>query len=103
MKTKFLILFLTIFSIFGFSQENMYKYSNEIQSSAEKIQKIEALVQQEFGGPSSPGIWTSKSGDYGLMIRTKDNTFTIRAWQISPDSDIKTKIEKLMTKVKSQL
>lgn len=103
MKTKLLILFLTIFSVFGIAQENMYKYSNEIQSTPEKIEKVESLIQQTFGEPSSPGIWTSKSADYGLIIRTKGNTFTIRAWQISPNSDIKSKIESLMAQVEPQL
>lgn len=54
MKTKLLILFLTIFSVFGIAQENMYKYSNEIQSTPEKIEKVESLIQQTFGEPSSP-------------------------------------------------
>jgi hypothetical protein len=102
MKTKLLILFLSIFSIAGFSQEK-YKYREEIQSTDDKVKKIEVLIQQEFGGPSSPGIWTSNSSDYGLMIRTKGNTFTISAWQISDQSDIKEKVDRLMSKIRSAL
>ncbi|MDR2121949.1 MAG: hypothetical protein LBP34_02385 [Flavobacteriaceae bacterium] len=102
MKTKLLILFLTLFSVVGFSQEK-YKYREEIQSTSDKIEKVEALVRQEFGAPSSPGIWTSDNPDYGIMIRVKGNTFTINAWQISDQSDIKTKVERLMSKVKPAL
>ncbi len=102
MKTKLLILFLCLFSIVGFSQEK-YKYREDIQSTDDKVKKVEALVQQEFGTPSSPGIWISNNSDYGLMIRTKGNTFSISAWQISDKSDIKAKVERLMAKVKPAL
>ncbi|CVK16568.1 hypothetical protein Ga0061079_10869 [Apibacter mensalis] len=104
MNAKILILYVTmsLSSLLCFSQEK-FKYREEIQSTNEKVHKVETLVQQEFGLPSSPGIWTSTNPDYGLMIRTKGNTFTISAWQISDNIDIKAKIEKLMLKVKSEL
>ncbi|MCT6869368.1 hypothetical protein [Apibacter sp.] len=102
MNAKILILLLSLSSLLSFAQEK-FKYREEIQSTDEKVQKVEALVQKEFGVPSSPGIWTSTNSDYGLMIRTKGNTFTISAWQISDKTDIKAKIENFMSKVKSEL
>lgn len=101
-KILILLVIMTFSSIFGYSQEK-YKYREEILSTNEKVQKVEALIKQEFGSASSPGIWTSNNPDYGLMIRTKGNTFTISAWQISDNTDIKARVEKLMSKVKSEL
>lgn len=77
-----------------------YNFTQEITSTNEKVQQVEKIVEQEFGSPSSPGIWTSKSSDYGLMIRTKSNTFYIRAWEINPNSDIKARVDKLMADIK---
>jgi len=91
-----------LFSVMAFAQQK-FNYREEIKSTAANIQKAETIVQQEFGAPSSPGIWTSQSADYGLMIRIKDSTFSIRAWQISENSDIQPRVEKLMTKLKTVL
>lgn len=102
MKNKLLILFLSLFSVIGFSQEK-YKYREDIQSTADKVQSVESIVKEEFGNPSSPGIWTSDNADYGLMVRTKGNTFSISAWQISNKSDIKARVERLMAKIKPSL
>lgn len=102
MKKLLFILLFGLISFFGFSQEK-YNYTEEIKSTTAKIKQAENLVKQEFGEPSSPRIWTSKDSKYGLMIRTKGDTFYIRAWQVSNDSDIKTRVEKLMDKVKNTL
>ncbi|MDR3273410.1 MAG: hypothetical protein LBT29_08025 [Flavobacteriaceae bacterium] len=102
MRTKILTLLLTLFSVITFAQQK-YDYREEIKSTATNVEKAGAIVKQEFGTPSSPGIWTSQSSDYGLMIRTKGDTFSIRVWQISENSDIQARVEKLMVKVKTVL
>ncbi|TWP23858.1 hypothetical protein ETU08_04060 [Apibacter muscae] len=102
MKKKLFIIFFALLSMITFAQDR-YKYRQEIQSTNDKILLIENMVKNEFGEPSSPGIWTSNNSDFGLMIRTKGNSFSISAWQISDNPEIKIRVERLMNKVKSIL